>query len=182
MPFYHASRTTYQIGHEIRVPECQNSRAYELSLQLGNKWREDALEADRKARSSSRQTAVYAANTPGNAALFLAAQHDPENRPVRVYEVEVSSHSPNPMVLIGYMDDQGPDFVHLAKCIEEYWSPTEDWGFLEYVCEQMIVVADLGVLRDVDSFAAVADYDHDRQLSRVLWGVLPSKASLAGRA
>ncbi len=171
MPFYHASRNVYPVGHVIRVPEGQNSRAYEHSLDLGKKWREDALEAARQERASRRQTAVYAANTTGNAARFLVSERDPENRPVRVYEVEVSNESPSPMVLIGYMDDQGTDFAKLLECTEEYWSPTRGWEFLEYVCERMTVMADLGVADDMALWAASAAYDEDRQLARDLWGI-----------
>jgi len=176
MPFYHASRNLYPVGEVIRVPAGATSHAYQLSLALGKQWRENALEAARGSRAFSRQIAVYAANTPGNAARFLISQPDPANRPVRVYEVAILQKSPSPMVLIGYIDDQGQGFPRLAECVEEYWTATKDWRFLEFVCSEMTITADLGVLGDMDMYAATADYDHDRLLARQLWGVPPPKA------
>lgn len=170
MPFYHASRTIYPNGHVIQVPAGQYSKAYGLSVQLGNKWREDALEAARAGRATSRQTAVYAANSPGNAARSLVSQPDPENRPVRVYQVDPSHTSPSPMALIGYMDDQREGFAKLAECIEEYWSPTKAWEFLEYVCEYMTVVADMGVLDEMELYSATEEYCNDRTMARDWWG------------
>ncbi len=118
MPFFHASRSEYPVGHVIRVPEGgATSHAYQRSLAIGSKWREDALEAARGGRAFSRQFSIYAANSPGNAARFLVSQPDPENRPIRVYEVAVTNESPSPMVLIGYMDDHGQAFAALPACI-----------------------------------------------------------------
>lgn len=173
MPYFHASRNVYPFNHVIRVPEGAIAHAYQLSLELGMKWREDALEGGRNERASSRQNAVYAANTVCNAARFLVAQPDPQDRPVRGYEVVVAQQIPSPMVLIGYIDAQGPDFAFLPACVEEYWAPTRAWRFLEYVCPSLIVTAELGVIADADMWIAGEDYEHDRQLARQLWGPIP---------
>ncbi len=175
MAFFHASRSVYPVGHVIRVPEGTTSHAYQRALAIGKKWREDALEAARAGRAFSRQSAVYAANTPGNAARFLVSEPDLENRPVKVYEVVVSTESPSPMVLIGYMDDQGQAFAALPEGIEEYWSPTRNWQFLEYVCLEMAITRCLGNLDAMEVYAADADYGHDRDLARQLWGVPPTR-------
>ncbi len=81
------------------------------------------------------------------------------------------------MVLIGYMDDQGAEFAALPQCIEEYWSPTRDWHFLEYVCAEMTITNCLGNLDEMEIYAADADYSHDRDLARHLWGVPPKKVA-----
>jgi hypothetical protein len=121
MAYFHASRNDYQSGDVIRVPEGEQSHAFMLSLELGMQWREEKLESARNGRANSRRSAVYAANTLGNAALFLRSQPNQENRPLLVYEVAVTHQSPSPMALIGYIDDRGPDFPSLSACIEEYW-------------------------------------------------------------
>jgi hypothetical protein len=175
MPFYHASRNVYPDGHVIHVPKGEVADAYQLSLRLGAKWREDALEATRAGRAFSRQFAVYAANSPGNAARFLISQPDAEKRPVLVYEVDINNKSPSPMVLIGYMDDQGEGFAALPECMEEYWAPTRNWRFLEYVCSEMIVTKSLGPVGMMETWGADADYGRDRDLCRQAWGQPPKK-------
>jgi hypothetical protein len=170
MPFYHASRTVHPVGHVIVVPPGHDALAYQLSLQLGSKWRDDALEATRNGRASARQRAVYAANTPGNAAYFLMVQPNLENKPLRLYEVSLPHQSPSPMALIGYIDGRGTGFSALAACVEEYWTPTKDWEFLEYVVPAMTVVADLGVIDEMEIYTAQAAYENDRQRAREIWG------------
>jgi hypothetical protein len=179
MPYFHASRNVYPIRHVIRVPAGETSHAYQLSLNLGKQWREEGLEAGRGGRAFSRETAVYAANTPGNAARFLISHPDPENRPIRVFEVDIPHESPSPMVLIGYIDDQGQDFPRFPECVEEYWAATKNWRFLEFVCPEMTVTADLGILDEMELYASGEHYEHDRALARHLWGLPPNRSPLS---
>lgn len=175
MSYFHASRNVYQIGDVIRVPEGDQSHAFKLSLELGMQWREKALEDARNNRASSRRSAVYAANTLGNAARFLVSQPDEEGRPVLGYEVEITHQSPSPMALIGYIDAHGTAFPSLSACIEEYWTPTKKWRFLEFVCPFLTVTAALGNIREEALWIAGENYEYDRQLARHLWGQTPDR-------
>ena len=175
MSYFHASCNVYQIGDVIRVPEGDQSHAFKLSLELGMQWREKALEDARNNRASSRRSAVYAANTLGNAARFLVSQPDEEGRPVLGYEVEITHQSPSPMALIGYIDAHGTAFPSLSACIEEYWTPTKKWRFLEFVCPFLTVTAALGNIREEALWIAGENYEYDRQLARHLWGQTPDR-------
>lgn len=167
---FHASRSEYKIGEVIRVPDEATSYAYELSLKIGKQWREDALERSRNGRAASRRTAVYAANTPGNAARFLVSQSDKAGRPVLVYEVAFAPQTFSPMVLIGYIDSQGPEFPSLPDCMEEYWAPRQSWEFVEFVCPLLTVTACLGVVAEEEIWRADGEYANDRALTHRLWG------------
>lgn len=175
MHFFHASRNVYQIGDIIRVPEGEQSHAFKLSLELGMQWREEALEEARNDRASSRRSAVYASNTLANAARFLVSQPDDKGRPVLGYEVEITDQSPSPMVLIGYIDAHGRTFPSLSSCIEEYWAPTKEWKFLEFVSPSFSVTTVLGNVSDEALWLASEDYEFDRQLAQNLWGPTPDK-------
>ena len=175
MPYFHASRNVYQIGDVIRVPVGEQSHAFKLSLELGMQWREEALENARNDRANSRRSAVYAADTLGNAARFLVSQPDEKGRPVLGYEVEITHQTPSPMVLIGYIDAHGPAFPSLSACMEEYWTPTKKWRFLEFVCPSLTVTAVFENICEEKLWMAGEDYEHDRQLARQLWGPTPEK-------
>jgi hypothetical protein len=172
MKFFHASRNVYSPGDTIYVPPGAESFAYGRSLELGMRWREEALERARGDRGFPRRTAVYAANTAVNAARFLISQAG-DGGQVWVYEVAISATTPSPMALIGYMDAHGAGFSSLDACVEEYWAPTKQWNFLEFVCESMTVQANSGVVAEEDLWMAIVDYEHDRQLARRLWGPPP---------
>ena len=129
----------------------------------------------RNDRSSSRRSAVYAANSIGNAARFLVSEPDKERRTVQAYEVEVTHQSPSPMVLIGFIDAHGPAFSSLSACIEEYWTPNKEWRFLEFICPSLTVTAVLGNVCEEQLWMAGEDYEHDRQLARHRWGLAPQR-------
>jgi len=159
MPYFHASRNVYQIGDVIRVPVGEQSHAFKLSLELGMQWREEALENARNDRANSRRSAVYAADTLGNAARFLVSQPDEKGRPVLGYEVEITHQTPSPMVLIGYIGAHGPAFPSLSACMEEYWTPTKKWRFLEFVCPSLTVTAVFENICEEKLWMAGEDYD-----------------------
>jgi len=166
MPF-HASRTVYAVGDLIRVPPDVDSFAYQLAIEQGHNWRDLALEQGRNGRAVPRRRAVFAANTPGNAARFLMAV--PDERPVRLYEVTVAHEALSPMALIEYIDHRGENFGELAACVEEYWAPTREWQFLEYVTDEMVVTAVLGEIDVMVLGGAQIGYMNDRDFARNTW-------------
>jgi len=175
MLYYHASRAIYKVEDVIHVPEGEAALAYQLSLENSHAWREKALEIARKARSCPRQTAVYAATSLANAARFLVSQPDPERRPVRVYEVSITQPEPSPTVLIAYIDAHGATFSSLAACMEEYWLRKQDWKFLEFVCQRLVVIAMLDVIEDMELLVSGEQYAEDRKLAEKIWGKPPSR-------
>lgn len=83
----------------------------------------------------SRKKCIYAFDTLAHCAVFIGEN----NKDINFYMVELNSENPHPMCLT--------DAIRKATSIrmqnimkEEYWHPTREWKFNEYLGTEMTIL------------------------------------------
>lgn len=134
-----------------------------------NAWIEEEFERHRGGRSVSRLDALFAGANGADCVRFLRAQIDYDNTPVHLYRVEMAVSGRHPMALIDAVrrNRDRPDAVRAI--VEEYWQPTREWMFWEFLGRSMTVVEKLALPDTLTLAGASHRYGVDRQLSAQLW-------------
>lgn len=132
MEYYHASRSVFSIGEEI------------FSGSVSSYYPEaaDALDSKRPKNAPARKTALYSADSLEFAFHFLIKENVCKSA-INLYKVKVKDpwqavfsipHAIQMRII------EGQDIV---KLIAEYWEPTENWNFYEYLSTSFVVIEQL---------------------------------------
>ncbi|MHC2068160.1 hypothetical protein ACYFX5_11845 [Bremerella sp. T1] len=165
--YFHATVNIHKQGAVISVPTGSTSNAYKHAVSQGKQWVEIHLEALRNGRATDRQFAVYASDTPANAALFAISQNSGVT--VHVYEVTPDIVNPSPMAVIGHLGTKTAAFAQLPLAIDEYWEPQMNWSFLEYPANQLTVIQEIPLPDAIALASAQYAYGNDCQLAKHTW-------------
>lgn len=165
--FFHATVNNHNPNAVISVLPGTVSNAYTHAVAQGKQWVENELEALRSGRATDRQFAVYASDTPENAALFAVAQNP--SATVHVYEVTTDIINPSPMAIVGYIGTKSSAFAQLPAAINEYWNPQMNWNFFEYPANQLTVIQQVQFPDVIALSSAQCAYDNDLQQAQQTW-------------
>jgi len=160
---YHASTSVYAAG----VTLCGRARV----VPDANVWIEEEFERSGGGRSSSRLDAFFAGADGADCVKFLVAQRGYDNEPIHLYRVVMPASARHPMALIDAARRNRGRPDALRKIVEEYWQPTRDWRFWEYLGQSMRVVEKLDLPSTVMLAGASHRYGLDRDLAARLWPV-----------
>lgn len=165
--YFHATINSHNPGDVICVPPRETSNAYQHAISQGKQWVETELEAARNGIAANRQFAVYASDSPENAALFASAQNS--NTVIHVYEVSLDTVNASPMAVIGHIGTKSPAYPQLVDLINEYWAPQTSWNFLEYPANQLTVIKEIPLPDSIALSTAHCAYGTDCQLAQQMW-------------
>lgn len=165
--YFHATINIHNPGDMICVPSGATSNAYHHAISQGKQWVETELEAARSGRATNRQIAVYASDTPENAALFAIPQNP--GKVIHVYEVSPDTINASPMAVIGHIGTKSPAYPQLATLVDEYWTPQNNWNFLEYPANQLAVIKEIPLPDSMALSSAHFAYGTDCQLAQQMW-------------
>jgi hypothetical protein len=157
LTLYHASLHPLTTGQ--RLPA--NARA-------ASDPTEQALEAVCPQGSHSRLNSFFAFDRSLAAWRYLLAQTGFNPSQAKLYRVEMPDPEKHPMALVDAVKKRG-DHASISLIIAEYWSPTQNWKYCEYLCPSMTVVAEEDTPSTMISGAAISLLMEDHELIRRLW-------------
>ena len=95
------------------------------------------MDVGRDAGCPPRKRCIYAFDNPGHCFAF-------NNDPIlHCYEVEMEAHGGYPMVLTDKLRKVGKEYHRLDDLINEYWHPSKQWHFNEFIGESMVIISDI---------------------------------------
>lgn len=137
MDLYHITNNTYQIGEELLLKET--SLYHKRTIKEGRAWINEFFDNHRPNQDfPSRVFSLYATDTIANCiALKNTVAKDGETP--NIYKVEMENPFKAPMSLVDIVRGLGMESENLVPIIGEYWNPTREWKFNEYLSNKMVI-------------------------------------------
>jgi hypothetical protein len=138
---YHISCIEYPIG--VVAPIEDLSFYHTSTLTDSRSWINDFLDDHSPEDFPSRKKSFYACDTIANCkALKSTICNDVDCIP-RIYKVRLSNPKKVPMALVTHLFKLGEDNASNINIVNEYWTPTEEWNFYEYLSEEMEIIEEI---------------------------------------
>lgn len=132
MEYYHASRTIFSIGEEVISGEL--SPYYPKASEV--------LDSCRPKDAPARKTSLYTSDSIEFAFYFLKKQRVCLND-INLYKVDVKDPWRAVFSIPHSIETRIAEGGDVDTLIAEYWSPTQDWNFFEYLSRSFIVTEKL---------------------------------------
>ncbi|MBA7657100.1 hypothetical protein ES703_65031 [subsurface metagenome] len=129
MEFYHASKMALPIGEEIRSGVV--SLYYEEAT--------EALDSNRPESAPARKTALYSADSLEFAFYFLIKQNVCKSA-INLYKVKVKHPWKAVFSIPHIVQRRIEEGKNIVTLINEYWEPTKNWQFYEYLSTSFVVI------------------------------------------
>ena len=140
LELYHISCKAYPIGI---VPPMDGESLYHLSTQTDQRaWIDEFLDSQKSNEMPSRKKTHYACDSILNCKALKSTIAKPHCTP-RIYKVKMTNPSKSPMALVNHLLMLGQDHQIVNEVAKEYWNPTLDWKFYEYLAEEMEIIEEV---------------------------------------
>lgn len=162
MNLYHVTKENYQIGDTV-VSNAFNGEFCYYHTKSPYRNVNEFLDETKPDNEPSRTKCIYAFVSLAHCAAFIGRNNDDR---FNFYEVELNSKNPHPMCLTdGIKEASSTQLCQIMR--EEYWHPTREWKFNEYLGTEMIIIEKIEQI-PCGFFLIQDDYMNDiRQMERV---------------
>jgi hypothetical protein len=162
MELYHVSFVAYTAGQTYPAP---NPIEYHLkSIQRGEGWINEKLDEQSPDGYPLRVASFYACSVLENCQAFIGNKRIEDRTPI-FYKVEMDCSLGFPMVLIDRIRKLGHASGLIDTCISEYWTPTREWQYLEYLSPSMTIIEILPVPESLMANKGRMNYNADFELA-----------------
>lgn len=166
MELYHVSFTEYIVGETYTAP---NPIGYHLrSIERNEGWINEMLDEQRPAGYPSRIASFYACSELENCQAFIGNKRIEGRDPI-YYKVDMDCEFGFPMAIIDKIRKLGEGSDLLEACISEYWAPTREWKFLEFLSPSMTVIEILPIPESLFANKGRMNYNADFELAKQLY-------------
>jgi hypothetical protein len=164
MELYHITCKVYPIG---RVPTLEGESFYHLSTQIDDRaWINQFLDSQKSSEMPSRKKAFYACDSIMNCKALKSTVAKPHCTP-RIYKVRMATPSKSPMALVNHLFQLGQNHTKNVEVANEYWNPTEDWKYYEYLSDEMEVIEQITIENWISG--GLIALGEDRELANKLY-------------
>lgn len=129
MELYHASIKVFSIGDEIKSGAA--SSFYEEAT--------DAMDSSRPENAPARKTALFSADSAEFALYFMLKQRICKSE-INLYRVKVKDPWKTVFSITHVIHRRIEQRKNISSLVSEYWSPTKDWQFFEYLSPSFMVI------------------------------------------
>lgn len=162
MKLYHVSFKTYKAGEKFSSKTITPYHAEKDKK--GEGWVDLELNKYKPDNAPNREQCYYAFDFIGNCFAYISTINCGSNKPI-YYEVKMDNPFGAPMRLTNVLLKKGNGSSLTESISEEYWNPTLDWKFIEYLSAEMEIVAILDEPEMIVKRSGKNKYDLDCQLS-----------------
>lgn len=157
MRLFHITDKVFEIGDVIRASDFGTACYYHLNNPQ-YAWINDVLDAEKDAECPPRKRCIYAFDKLVHCFAF-------NNKPdSHCYLVDMDAYGGFPMVLTDKMRRVGQNYERLGELVKEYWHPTREWLFNEYLGEKMIIIEDITPQKML-GIVSKMQYNCDREMA-----------------
>ena len=148
MVLFHVSFREYEVGQSYTAP---NPNGYhQRAILKGEDWINTYLDENKPIDFPSRISSFYACDEIVNCQAFIGNKTINGQKPI-YYKVEMNCEIGFPMVLTDAIKKNEQNSPHLINCSNEYWSPSGEWKYKEFLSPEMTI---LEILPNPDSICA----------------------------
>lgn len=163
MTLYHVSCKKYEVGDVLKSPVSGQTEYYKSAITKGLNWIDDYLDTIRPDGYPERKSALYAFDCIANCFAF---KKNKCSDTVNYYIVKMLNPVSCPMCLTDKLIKDSNS--HNLKIGQEYWNPTMDWKFLEYLSNEMEILEILNNPTFNDKIIGQNNYQNDYDLKETL--------------
>ncbi|MDI1316899.1 hypothetical protein [Flavobacterium sp.] len=138
---YHITCIEYPIG--VVNPIEDLSFYHSKTLTDSRSWINDFLDENSPEDFPSRKKSFYACNTIANCKALKSTICNEADCIPRIYKVRMNNPIKVPMALVTHLFKLGEDNTVNTDIANEYWTPTEEWKFYEYLSEEMEIIEEM---------------------------------------
>jgi hypothetical protein len=165
MELFHVSFIDYKVGEKYFAP---NPIDYHLwAIAKGEGWINEQLDLHRPRHITPHVSSFYACDLLENCQAFIGTKKIDSKSPT-YYRVDMDSYQGYPMVLTDRIKKVGLASPRLEELINEYWTPTKKWKYLEYLNSMMTIIKKLPLpnvlIANKGKMNYMFDYDLAKQL------------------
>ncbi len=140
LELYHITCKAYPIG---KVPPLEGESLHHLTTQTDVKaWINDFLDLYRSNEVPSRKKTFFACDSIMNCKALKSTVAKANCTP-RIYKVKMKSPSKLPLALVNHLFVLGQGHTKNIELANEYWNPTKNWNFYEYLSEEMEIIEEV---------------------------------------
>ena len=166
MELYHVSFQIYEVGQTYTA---NNPTGYHLrSIKNGVGWINEKLDILRTLDRPSRISSFYACDQVVNCQAFIGSKTIDSKSP-NYYKVEMDCKLGFPMVLIDKIRKIGEDSNELEAIVKEYWTPTKQWKYLEFLSPSMKIIDVLATPEKIMANKGKVNYSCDFEIAKQIF-------------
>ena len=161
MELYHITRTEYSVGKIIKIEPNSTTRYYKNAVINNQNWIDDFLDVKKPNNYPERKNTLYAFNSLGNCGAFKNGEQ------YKFYKIEMVNPIASPMCLTDALLKDNEELN--SKIAEEYWNPTMNWKYLEYMCSEMEIKEILNPPNFIEIALGKQNYLEDKTLTKKIF-------------
>lgn len=166
LDLYHISHNDYPLGKVNSIVGI----SYYHQLTVDNKidWVNDFLDNEKPHNAPSRKKAFYACDSITNCVGFWGRSKCISGSTF-LYKVKMLNPCKVPMSLVNTLNRKGISNPSNHLVAQEYWMPTQNWSFYEYLSEEMQIIEKIEIKNEYLNNNAVFLIGKDRDLANKLF-------------
>lgn len=161
MKLYHVSCKEYEIGKKFT---SKISTQYHLKkIANGEGWVDLKLNEFKPEGAPNRDQCFYAFDSLANCFAYIDSEKCSGGGPY-YYEVKMINPIAAPMSLNNIILKKGEESDEIESIANEYWNPTLNWKFIEYLSIEMEIIATVDSPVLMEKISGKNNYDLDYEL------------------
>jgi len=160
MMLYHATLESFDVGRTYTANEV--TPYYRQNELNGRAWVDDLLNQNKPKNAPERRNTFFACDCIENCYAYISSRYPDRKAEYKFYCVEMENPVSGVMCLTDLLYDLGDTNSNLNNVVAEYWYPTKEWKYLEFLSKKMTIIERLEIKREQILFAKIKyqdDYD-----------------------
>jgi len=154
-------------GTLLHLADSNETFYYRNRKQSGDNWVDDLLDKYKPMNAPSRKQTFYAFDSLANCYRFNKSLGN-KNKTVFYYKVKLYNPYKTVMSLTDFIFKLGKNSSELDKIAQEYWFPSLDWKFYEYLSNKMTIIETLSEPDYLSKIQGDCNYNNDFDLRKKL--------------
>ena len=135
---FHVSRYEYVPDQAVKIELGRVTNFHTALVNDNNVAAEDRLKPHRPSGVPCRTNCIYTFGNLADCSLYGDSQH--KSGKVHYYRVKMEKATKVPMVLVDQIRKQvSPTPAQVEQMAREYWQPTKDWNYWEYLTDAVAI-------------------------------------------
>lgn len=156
MEVYHTTDKVYQNGQVVSVSDFEGDLSLYYVNADNNKCVNDYFDYYKPSKSIERKRAIFTFDSIKHCLAF-------DNKKKYIYKVDIPKTTGHPMRLLQcFVQNKNKPNNIRKQIVDEYWEPSENWKFYEYLSARMTILEQCNVnhiMRAPGLDDYVADYE-----------------------
>lgn len=139
MILFHVTTKVYEVGQTVSVDNFEGETCYYNEKDDRHRDVNRMMDENRPEGEPERKKCIYLSDKLENCIIFAVSESLLLNENVFLYEVDLDAQA-HPMLLVNKIGKEQNETRKL-ELIREYWNPTQDWQYNEYLTSQMTIIS-----------------------------------------